>query len=86
MTKLTLEIPDNIAEALRVPPTERLPGLCQELAIRLYQKGILSFAKARELAEMTKWQFHELLGQEGIERSYDLKELEADLETLEYLG
>ncbi|MEQ8973303.1 MAG: UPF0175 family protein [Coleofasciculus sp. C1-SOL-03] len=60
MTKLTLEIPDNIAEALRVPPTKRLPRLRQELAIRLYQKGILSFAKARELAEMTKWQFHEL--------------------------
>lgn len=86
MTKLTLEIPDNLVEALRVPPTERLPRLRQELAIRLYQKGILSFAKARELAQMTKWQFHELLGQEGIERSYDLEELEADLETLESLG
>lgn len=47
MTKLTLEIPDNLAEVLRVPPTERLPRLRQELAIRLYQKGILSFAKAR---------------------------------------
>lgn len=71
---------------MRVPPTERLPSLRQELAIRLYQKGILSFGKARELAQMTKWQFHELLGQEGIERSYDLEELEADLETIESLS
>jgi len=71
---------------LRVPPSERLPRLRQELAIRLYQKGILSFGKAREFVQMTKWQFHELLGQEGIERSYDLEELEADLETLESLG
>jgi predicted HTH domain antitoxin len=86
MSKLTLEIPDNLAEALQVPPAERLPRLRQELAIRLYQKGLLSFGKARELAQLTKWEFHGLLGQEGIERSYDLEELEADLETLESLS
>jgi len=34
---------------------------------------------------MSKWEFHGLLGQEGIERSYDLEELEADLNTLETL-
>jgi predicted HTH domain antitoxin len=34
---------------------------------------------------MTKWEFHLLLGQENIERSYDLEELETDLETLEKL-
>jgi predicted HTH domain antitoxin len=85
MSKLTLEIPDDLAEALRIPLAERLPRLQQELAVRLYQKGLLSFGKARELAKMSKWEFHWLLGQEGIERSYDIEELEADLETLEAL-
>jgi predicted HTH domain antitoxin len=83
MSKLTIEVPDDLVEALRVPPDEQLPRLRQELAVRLYQKGLLSFGKARELAEMSKWQFHYLLGQEGIERSYDVEELEVDLETLE---
>ncbi len=34
---------------------------------------------------MSKWEFHSLLSQENIERSYDLEELKADLETLEKL-
>jgi predicted HTH domain antitoxin len=35
---------------------------------------------------MTKWEFHLLLGEEGIVRRYDLEELEVDLKTLEALG
>ena len=86
MSKLVLEISEDLAEALRVPPDERLSRVRQELALRLYQKSLLSFGKARELAQMSKWAFHELLGSEGVVRSYDLEELEADLATLESLG
>ncbi len=86
MSKLVLEIPEDLAEALRLPPEERLSRVRQELAVRLYQKGLLSFGKARELAKMSKWDFHELLGVEGVVRSYDLDELEADLATLESLS
>jgi predicted HTH domain antitoxin len=85
MSKLTLEISSDLVEALRIPPDERLSRIQRELAIRLYQKRLLSFGKARELAGMSKWDFHVLLGQEGIERSYDEEELNADLETLEAL-
>jgi predicted HTH domain antitoxin len=59
--------------------------LRQELAMRLYQKGLLSFGKARDLTAMTKWEFHLLLGKEGIVRNYDLEELNEDLRTLETL-
>ena len=53
--------------------------------MRLYEKGLLGFGKARELAGMTKWEFQQLLGEEGILRSYDVEELERDLKTLEEL-
>ena len=86
MSKLTLEISSDLAEALRIPTDERRSRIQKELAIRLYQKGILSFGKARELAAMSKWDFHVLLGQEGIDRTYDTEELDADMETLEVLG
>ncbi len=86
MGTMVLEIPDELAKALRVPPEERLPRLCRELAVRLYQKGLLSFGKARELAGMSKWEFHVLLGEEGIVRRYDVEELEEDLRTLEALA
>lgn len=71
---------------MRLPEDERLTRLQRELAIRLYQKGLLSFGKARKLASLSKWEFHELLSQEGIKRSYDEEELEDDLATLEALG
>lgn len=86
MSGMILEISSDLAEALRVPPEEKLARLRQELAVRLYQKGLLSFGKARELAGMSKWEFHFLLGKEEIVRRYDVEELEGDLKTLEALG
>jgi predicted HTH domain antitoxin len=85
MRALTLELPLDLRDALRVPPAEQESRLRCELAIRLYEKGLLSFGKARELAELSKWAFHELLAAEGVLRHYDLEELEADLVTLEAL-
>lgn len=82
MGKIVLEIPDDIGEALRLPAAERPARLRRELALRLYQKGLMSFGKARQLTGMSAWDFHRLLGEEGIERSYDLEELEHDLRTL----
>lgn len=86
MNKMTLEIPFDLAESMRIPPAERLARVRRELAVRLYQKGLISFGKARELAQMSKWDFHLLLAQEGIFRRYDIEELGWDLETLEALN
>ena len=86
MRAVFIEIPGDLTEAMRVPPEEQVARLRRELAIRLYQKGLLSFGKARELAGMRKWEFHLLLGEEGIVRRYDLDELQDDLSTLEALG
>jgi predicted HTH domain antitoxin len=76
---MTIELPVDLRDALRVPPAEQESRLRRELAIRLYEKGLLSFGKARELADLSKWDFYELLAAEGIVRHYDLEELEADL-------
>jgi len=85
MNAVVIEIPADTAEALRVPPNEQAPRLRRELAVRLYQKGLLSFGKARELAGMTKWEFYLLLGEEGIVRRYGAEELDEDMKTLEAL-
>ena len=84
--KLLLEVPDDLANAIRIPSEERNRRVRCELAVRLYQKGLLSFGKARQLAEMEKWAFHLLLAAEGIERHYDQEELQADLQTIEALS
>ncbi|MDH7486382.1 MAG: UPF0175 family protein [Anaerolineae bacterium] len=83
---MILELPFDLRDALRVPVAEQENRLRCELAIRLYEKGLLSFGKARGLAGLSKWAFHELLANEGVLRHYDLDELEADLDTLEALA
>lgn len=85
MHMLVLEMPVDVADALRIPQPEQQDRLRQELAVRLYQKRMLSFGKARELAGMSKWAFHVLLGAEGVTRTYDGEELVDDLLTLEML-
>jgi predicted HTH domain antitoxin len=76
---LTLVIPEELTDAIRLPAEEISGRLKRELAVRLYAKGLLPFGKARELAEMTRWGFHDLLYEEGIIRRYDVEELEGDL-------
>jgi len=86
MMRLCIEIPEDLLQAIRLPAEEAPVRLKRELAIRLYAKGLLSFGKARQLAGMSRWDFHDLLGEEGILRRYDVEELEEDLQTLEELG
>jgi len=77
--EFSLKIPDHIYLALKLPDSEKESVLLSELAIVLYERNILSFGKARELAQMSKWDFHELLGKRHIERHYDLESFNEDL-------
>jgi predicted HTH domain antitoxin len=85
MSSITIEIPENITRSAKIPAKEMNIRFKKELAIRLYEQGILNFGKARALAGLTKWQFHRLLGKENILRNYDIEDLHTDLKTLENL-
>lgn len=76
---ILLEIPDSVAHALRLPPTEQRQQLIVELALSLYAQGILSFGKARELANMDKLEFGLLLGKRKLPRHYNSEDLQDDL-------
>jgi len=82
---LKIEIPAKIAKSIKLPEGEVEERIRKELAIRLYEKGLLGFGKARELAGMTKWEFHELLAKEKVIRKYDFEELEKDKEIVREL-
>jgi len=77
--ELTLRIPKEINRALKIPGKEKESFLLKELAISLYQRDILSFGKARELANMSKWEFHNELGRRKIARHYTVEEFKEDL-------
>ena len=80
MSKLVVEIPPDVADALRLPPEDAEREVRKELALALYARRVLPLGKARKLAGLTRWAFEELLGERQIPRAYTEEDLEADLE------
>ncbi|WP_258083093.1 UPF0175 family protein [Thermococcus thermotolerans] len=80
--KIVVELPGM----MKIPDEEIERRVKVELALRLYEKGILSFGQARRLAGLSKWEFIELLAKEGEGIPYDEEELENDLRVLEGLS
>ena len=80
MSKLLVEIPEDVTDALRLPPAEHEHELRKELALALYQRGVLSLGKSRRLAGMNRWDFDRLLGDRKIVRHYTEEDLREDME------
>jgi predicted HTH domain antitoxin len=78
-TGIDLHIPASVAEALRLPEAGAELAIRRELAVALYREGLLSFGKARELADLDKAAFGHLLGERGIVRHYGAREVAEDL-------
>ena len=76
---LQLQIPDAVAQAIRLPEERLGQELLVELAVALYAQRLLPLGKARELACMGRTEFGRLLGQRGVLRHYGREELEDDL-------
>ena len=76
---VVLEIPDQVAQAIRLPASEQHQSLMTELAVALYARGILSFGKARELTPLNRIEFGLLLGRRNIPRHYTAQDLEDDM-------
>jgi predicted HTH domain antitoxin len=77
-----IEIPQDILDSARI----KLPDLKVELALLLYMQCRLSIGKARELANMSLWEFRQLLASRKIPAHYDINDLNDDVSTLKQLG
>ena len=76
---VTLEIPDDVSAALRLPPPELKTRLQLELAVSLYAQQILSLGKAAELAGLSRWELNDLLARRGVPMHYSEGDLTEDL-------
>ena len=76
---ITLDIPNNIHEALHIPPAETEKRLKLELAVALYAQKKLSRGKAAELAGLDWFDFNDVLAARDIPMHYGEKELAEDL-------
>lgn len=77
----TLEVPQDILDTARLT----IDDLKVEMAVYLYAQGRLSIGKARELADMTLWEFRQLLASRRISPHYDTGDLDEDVAALRAL-
>ena len=75
----SIDLPSDVLDAIAAPPEDREPIVRQELAVSLYREGYLSFGKARELAGLSKEEFHRLLGDREVQRHYTEADLALDV-------
>jgi predicted HTH domain antitoxin len=75
---IVVEIPDSVADGLRLPEGEAPGRLRCELAVALYQQEILAFGKASELAGMTRENFGVELARRNIPRHYSQEDASLD--------
>lgn len=80
MSKLTVDIPDDVATALRLPPEAAEREIRKELAVTLYARQLLPLGKARQLAGLSRRDFEALLGERRIPRDYTEADLADDLD------
>ena len=85
--RTTIDLPENLYLSLSAF------GLTQEilaresrklLAMKFFREKLLSFGKAAELAGLSKWEFIDYLGENGIPViDYDEQELDREVEAVE---
>ncbi|MBD2108699.1 UPF0175 family protein [Nodosilinea sp. FACHB-13] len=77
---MQLSIPESIVQSIRLPESRIEAELLKELALALYAQELLSFGKARELANLDHRQFSQLLGDRQNVQHYSASELDEDLD------
>lgn len=82
MTMQLVQIPADLLPTIKIPKQRMAQELTKELALQLYREQLISFANAHRLANMSKIEFHYLLGDRQIPRHYDEDEYADDLQTL----
>jgi predicted HTH domain antitoxin len=75
---IVVEIPDSVANGLRLPGSEVPSRLRGELALALYQQELLALGKAAELAGLTRENFAAELARRNIPRHYSQEDASLD--------
>ncbi len=73
-----LVIADEIVKSTKLSEQ----ALKLEIAVALYEKGILSFGQARKLSNMGYFEFEKLLFDRKVPSGYTPEDLESDIATL----
>lgn len=70
---------------LEIPPDTLNQGegaILSAIALNLYSQRIFTFGQARRLANLSVWEFQQLLGQNHTERHYNETDLAEDIDSI----
>lgn len=76
---ITLTIPSSIVQEMKLPPDTVQEELTNELALSLYQRGIITSIQACQLSGLDRFQFEELLWKRHIPIHYSEEDLDQDI-------
>lgn len=79
MKTVSIDVPEGVVEAIRLPEAEQPARLRLELALALYSQDLVSLGKAAELAGIDRIELSALVERRRLPRHYTEKELEEDL-------
>jgi len=83
MHSILLEIPEEIASQIRLPPKRAKMMLMEELVLRLYEQGIITSAHGASLLKKDRVSFERFVAEHEIAFHGDPDELDSDLANLE---
>jgi len=83
MQSIVLEIPENIAVQLKLPPKRAKRMLMEELVVRLYEQGIITAAQGCALLNMERLAFEHFFAARRIPIHSPPEELASDIMNLE---
>lgn len=76
MTSINLQLSSDLIN-------EGEQAIRKELALQLYEQNIFTFGQARHLANLSVWEFQQLLGNRKIQRHYTQVDLLEDVKTIQ---
>jgi predicted HTH domain antitoxin len=76
--KITIEIPDRIAQSAELTEAE----LLREVAVLLFQQERVTLSKAAQIANMHSFEFQKLLASRKIAVHYGMEDYQADVTSL----
>jgi predicted HTH domain antitoxin len=85
LNKYEIEIPDQVVRALGLMDKDVVNTIKKELAVHLFHRERLSFGQARQLSDLSVWDFLEALREKKIPLHYYEKEYEEDSKVIEEL-
>lgn len=76
---IILTIPSSLVQEMKLPPDTIREEITNELALSLYQRGIITSAQACRLTGLDRFQFEELLWKRHIPVHYSEEDLNQDI-------